>query len=121
MSVFGDLARIAPIGIWEGVLARAVEGAQCSFAVVELDPGSVVPEHRHENEQLGVVLSGAVSMRIGDETREITAGDTYVIRPDLPHEARAGAEGAIVLDVFAPAREDWKSLDREAPRPPRWP
>jgi quercetin dioxygenase-like cupin family protein len=26
------------------------------MAVVELDPGSVVAEHSHENEQLGLVL-----------------------------------------------------------------
>ena len=42
--------------------------------MVELDPGSVVREHRHENEQLGFVVSGSVTFRIGDETRELGAG-----------------------------------------------
>jgi len=57
MSAFRDIAASGAIRIWEGVLARTVEGEQLSLAVVELDPGSVVREHSHENEQLGLVVS----------------------------------------------------------------
>ncbi|CAN5299600.1 hypothetical protein BH20ACT13_BH20ACT13_12880 [soil metagenome] len=71
MSSFGDIAARGPIRIWEGILARTVAGEQLSLAVVELDPGSVVREHSHENEQLGIVVSGSVTFRIGDETREL--------------------------------------------------
>ena len=71
MRSFGDIAGRGPIRIWDGVLARTIEGEQLSLAVVELDPGSVVREHSHENEQLGFVGSGSVTFRIGDETREL--------------------------------------------------
>jgi quercetin dioxygenase-like cupin family protein len=121
MSAFDELPAMAPIDIWNGVVARAVEGEQCSFAVVELDPGSVVAEHSHANEQLGLVLSGSVSFRVGDETRELGPGSTWRIPPDVPHEVHTGAEGAVVIDVFAPAREDWKTLGRSEPTSPRWP
>ena len=60
MAPFDDIATTGPIRIWDGVLARTVEGAQLSLAVVELDPGSDVREHAHENEQLGLVVSGSV-------------------------------------------------------------
>ena len=40
---------------------------------------------------------------------------------DVPHEVRAGPEGAVVIDVFAPARDDWRGLGRDKPREPRWP
>lgn len=121
MSAFDQLPSISPIDIWGGVLARTVEGEQCSFAVVELDPGSVVPEHSHPNEQLGLVMSGSVTFRVGDETRELGPGSTWRIAPDIPHEVHTGEEGAVVLDVFAPAREDWKTLERSQPKSPRWP
>jgi quercetin dioxygenase-like cupin family protein len=121
MSPFDELHAIAPVDIWAGVLARTVEGDQCSFAVVELDPGSVVAEHSHPNEQLGLVVTGSVSFRVGDETRELGPGSTWRIPPDVPHEVHAGADGAVVVDVFAPAREDWKALERARPKPPRWP
>ena len=121
MSAFDEVAGLEPLAVWDGVLARAVEGERCSFALVELDPGAVVAEHRHEHEQLGMVISGSVRFRVGDETRELTAGSTWRIPPNVPHEVHAGAEGAVVIDVFAPPRDDWQALERVEPRPPRWP
>lgn len=121
MSAFADLPNIAPIGIWEGVIARTVEGAECSLGVVELDPDSVVPEHHHPNEQLGMVVRGSVSFRVGDETRTLGPGGTWRIPPNVPHEVHTGPEGAVVIDVFAPARADWATLERDPAREPVWP
>jgi quercetin dioxygenase-like cupin family protein len=121
MGSFDDIATTDPVRIWEGVLARTLEGEQLSLAVVELDPGSVVSEHRHENEQLGFVVSGSVSFRIEDETRELGPGGTWQIPPNAPHEVHAGPEGAVVIDVFAPARDDWQDLERLPAQLPRWP
>ena len=118
---FDDLATTDPVRIWDGVLARTIEGEQLSLAVVELDPGSVVGEHRHENEQLGFVVSGSVMFRIGDETRELGPGGTWQVPPKVPHEVHTGPEGAVVVDVFAPARDDWQALERLPAQPPRWP
>ncbi len=121
MSAFDDVTALGLLAIWEGVAARTLEGERCSLAVVELDPGAVVAEHGHENEQLGLVISGSVSFRVRDETRELGPGGTWRIPPNAPHEVVAGPDGAVVIDVFAPAREDWHGLERLEPRPPRWP
>jgi quercetin dioxygenase-like cupin family protein len=121
MSAFGELESVGAIAIWDGVLARTVDGELCSLAVVELDPGAVVAEHRHANEQLGMVLRGSVSFRVGDEERDLGPGDTWSIPPDIPHEVHAGADGAVVVDVFAPVRDDWATLERSPAQTPRWP
>ena len=121
MPTFDRLAAIAPLGIWDGVIARAVEGSRLTLAVVELEPNAVVAEHSHDNEQLGIVLSGSITLRIEQQERELRPGDTYAIDSDASHEARAGNEGAVVIDVFAPMRADWDSVERLEPRPPRWP
>jgi len=121
MGSFDDIASAEPVRIWEGVLARTIDGEQLSVAVVELDPGSVVREHSHENELLGLVVSGSVTFRIDDETRELGPGGTWLIPPNAPHEVRAGTEGAVVIDVFAPARDDWQALERLPAQSPRWP
>jgi quercetin dioxygenase-like cupin family protein len=81
----------------------------------------VVPEHSHENEQLGLVLRGSVRFRVGDETRELGPGDTWTIPSNVPHEVEVGPDGAEVIDVFAPVRADWGAYEPEEPRPPRWP
>jgi uncharacterized RmlC-like cupin family protein len=105
MSDFDQLAGMQPLRIWDGIAARTVHGQLVSFAVIELDPGSAVPEHMHENEQLGVLASGTMRFRIGDETREL----------------EAGPQGAVAVEVFSPRREDWGGLERLPASPPQWP
>lgn len=121
MSAFDELARIAPRQVWDRIVARSVNGERITMAVVELDPGAVASEHAHENEQLGIVLRGSMAFRVGDEVRELGPGGTWTIPANTPHEATAGPEGAVVIDVFAPPRDDWQALEPLEPRPPRWP
>jgi quercetin dioxygenase-like cupin family protein len=121
MTIFKSLAEIPPQQIWNGVLARTVEGDRMSFAVVELAPNSRVAEHEHPNEQIGIVLQGSMTFTIGVETRVVRAGDTYNIPGGVRHHADTGPEGAVVIDVFAPVRSDWGRFERGAPRPPVWP
>jgi len=121
MSAFADLRDIGPLPIWDGILARNVVGREMNMAVVELDPGAVAAEHSHPNEQLGIVLSGTMTFRIGDETREIGPGTTYTIPADVPHMATAGPDGCVVMDIFAPPRHDWDRFEPQAPRPLLWP
>jgi quercetin dioxygenase-like cupin family protein len=121
VPAFRDLSELAPQQIWDRIAARSLHGERITLSVVELDPGAVVAEHRHENEQLGIVLRGQMSFRIGDEQREVGPGGTWCIPPNTPHEATAGPDGAVVIDVFAPTRDDWSELEPLASRRPRWP
>ncbi|MGH7761173.1 MAG: cupin domain-containing protein [Candidatus Dormibacteraceae bacterium] len=120
-KTFESLRNISPHRLTEGIMARAVEGERGSMAVVQLDPNAVSPVHHHENEQLGFVIAGSIVMRIGTEERELNPGDTYTIPSHVSHDAVAGPDGATVVDVFIPVREDWKKLDRLDPATPRWP
>jgi quercetin dioxygenase-like cupin family protein len=121
MTIFNALAELPPQQIWTGVLARVVEGDRVSFAVVELVPHSVVAEHHHPNEQVGIVLQGSMTFTIGGEKRLIRAGDTYNIPANVPHDAVAGPDGAVVIDVFSPVRADWARFAKLTPQPPVWP
>ncbi len=122
MGAFEDIQAVGPLRIWNDVVAREVHGEQTTLAVVELEPGALVPEHHHVSEQLGLVIEGSVSFRVAGEETELGPGGTWSIPSDVPHEVRAGPQGAVVIDVFSPPRrEDWRDLEREEPRAPRWP
>ena len=56
MGVFDSVSTVRPYKIWDGAVARAVGGERLTFAVVDLEPNRVVPEHQHPNEQVGLVL-----------------------------------------------------------------
>jgi quercetin dioxygenase-like cupin family protein len=121
VSAFGDLSSLGLQRIWEGVHGRVVHGERITMGVIELDANSVVPEHRHENEQLGMCLAGSLVFRVADESRELRPGETWSIPSNVPHEVHVGPDGAVVIDVFAPTRDDWREAPSVDPRPPRWP
>ena len=121
MSAFTSLQSIGPVPIWGGILARAIHGRDLTLAVVELAGGSVVAEHQHVHEQLGIVLRGRVTFTIGSETRELAAGDTYNIPSNARHHVVTGPDGAVLLDVFNPVRTDWRDMPAAAMQPPLWP
>lgn len=121
MANLVDLRAIPPFDVWgDAVRARRVEGERLTLAVVELAPNAVVPEHHHSQEQLGMVIEGRVTFTIGDETRELGPGGTWRILSNEPHMVVTGPDGATVIDVFSPTRDDW-DYPLQEPRAPNWP
>ncbi len=94
----------------DGVRGRALFGDDAMLNLVELDPGAIVPEHSHPHEQLGIALSGLIVMTIDGEETPMGPMDAMHIPSGVVHSGRAGPEGAVVLDVFAPIREDFRAL-----------
>jgi len=122
MANLVDLESIAPFDVWgDAVRARRVQGDKVTLAIVELAPNAVVPEHRHPNEQLGMVIQGSVTFTLDGETRDLAPGGTWRILADRPHVVQAGPEGAVVIDVFSPIRTDWDQFEPLEPRAPVWP
>jgi unsaturated pyranuronate lyase len=77
-----------------------------TFARIVLEQGAVVPRHEHPNEQISTLLEGRLRFALGDDELVVSPGETLAIPADLPHEVEA-LERSVVLDVFAPVREDW--------------
>jgi quercetin dioxygenase-like cupin family protein len=121
MTYLKDLNEISPLPIWTGVVARPLRGEQLSFAHIELDANSHVPEHQHDNEQLGILVHGSMRFRIGDETKECVPGSTWSIPANVPHEAHAGPDGAVAIEAFVPRRADWDQFEPQSPTATRWP
>lgn len=111
MGAMNTLAAMSALRLWNDVTARVVHGERMSLAVVELPPGAVVPEHSHHNEQMGVLLRGSVTFTIGNEQDQLSPGAAWRILANVPHCVEAGPDGAVVVEAFAPRREDWDGLE----------
>ena len=89
---------------------RMLNGDAMTLAQITLAAGAVVPEHAHPNEQIATVLSGRLRFVVGGDEREVGAGESVLIPCEVPHRVEA-LEDSVVLDAFAPRREDWLSGD----------
>ncbi len=91
-----------------GIRARVFPGTHVMLSVVEIDPWSESPVHAHPNEQWGVCLEGDW-IRIQDGVEySVKAGDFWETPPNVPHGGRALGSRCVVLDIFAPSREDYR-------------
>jgi hypothetical protein len=68
-----------------------------------------------------MLLRGSLTFRIGGESRDLEAGATWRILGDTPHDVRVGPEGALLVEAFAPARDDWGGLEQLGVERPSWP
>lgn len=121
MSAFAEIGSLGPQQIWEGVTGRTVHGERVTLSLLELDPNALVPEHAHENEQVGILLQGSMRFTVGGETRDLVPGSTWRILANVPHSVAVGPEGAVLVEVWSPVRDDWHALEAQEPRPGRWP
>jgi len=62
--------------------------------------------HRHPHEQIVYVVSGRLQVTIAGQMFEIGAGDSFVVRGGVEHQASA-LDDSVVIDVFTPCRNDY--------------
>jgi quercetin dioxygenase-like cupin family protein len=119
---FATVSEIEPVALMEGLRVRPVSGERITLAVFELDPGTPMPQHRHPNEQVGLVIRGEFTFTVGGETRLRKAGDMWVIPPGVPHAVElTGTAGCTIVETFSPPRDDWADKPRNQPSADRWP
>ena len=95
-----------PFQIFPNVRLHAIGGEQVLLCRVTYEPGTTVARHAHEQtEQVMVVTNGRVTMTVGDETRELEAGDVVVVNRAVEHELHSEA-GCTFFEALAPVPLD---------------
>jgi mannose-6-phosphate isomerase-like protein (cupin superfamily) len=68
-----------------------------------LDRGGAIPEHRHPNEEVYVILSGTGLITVSNEQREVAEDCCVYIPPGAPHFLQNTGDGVLtVLWIYAP-------------------
>ena len=96
---------LIPLG---GGLSRRVLAQNEDMMAVEVtfEKGAVGAIHTHPHTQITYVLRGRFEATLGNTTKILEVGDSYLTTPNLPHGVLCLEEGAL-LDVFTPRREDF--------------
>ena len=109
---FPDIMRVArgegPVFSPEPGLERRVLAHNQNMMLVEhqMQVGWAGARHAHPHDQLVYVISGRLRFSCGDSTFEAGAGDSFILRGNIEHQAWA-LKPSVVLDVFTPYREDY--------------
>lgn len=83
-------------------------GEKMTMIIATIQSGVNVPAHSHPHEQVGMVVSGGASFRIGDDERIVRANEFYRIPSDVEHEVTAvGDEPFVTYETFYPVRQDF--------------
>jgi quercetin dioxygenase-like cupin family protein len=95
-----------------GITTRIFPGDQAMLSVVRLDANAEGTLHSHPQEQWGVMLEGSAIRTQDGEDFPVTAGDFWRTPGGVTHTVKAGPEGAVILDVFAPPRDEYRKAGK---------
>lgn len=101
------LSEIEAKEIQPGLHGKMVHGKQLTWAFWEVEKGAGVPEHQHPHEQIMHVVEGEFEFTLNGKTKVYRNGDIVVIPSNVPHAGTA-LTPCKLMDVFSPAREDYK-------------
>jgi quercetin dioxygenase-like cupin family protein len=105
---FVDKSRCSHHSIFPGVDIFTTHGDHLMLSLVEFQPHSVVEEHSHPHEQMGLMLEGEALFIVGGQERLVKAGEMWRIPGGVKHKVIAGDAPCKALDVFYPIRDDYR-------------
>ena len=90
--------------------------APVSIYFVEAPPGRGPVLHTHPYVETVVVLEGSGRLRIGNEERDVVAGDIAVVPPNTPHRfVNSGTTRLRQIDIHASPRFVQTNLEESLP------
>jgi quercetin dioxygenase-like cupin family protein len=101
-------AEVKPTYVFEGIARRTLSWGEKVMVIQNtFSPGTSVPEHAHVHEQISYVVEGSLVVTMEGTAFTLKAGDSLLMPSNLSHSASA-PQGAVVIEAFAPPREDFK-------------
>ncbi len=90
-----------------GFLFKEAHLSNVMITWVEMEPGSILPEHRHDHEQISLVVEGSLELTVNGSTRVMNKGDVAIVPPNVLHSGRVMDAFTIAVDAWHPIRDDY--------------
>jgi len=108
-AVFFAAGELTEIAFGAAISMRMV-GRQTKNRALQMlretyQPGADTGEEmlRHQGEECGIVVSGALAVTVGAQERVLQAGDAYYFRSDIPHRFRnTGTDVCVLVSASSP-------------------
>jgi quercetin dioxygenase-like cupin family protein len=103
---FFDLEKMKPEEITEIYRRKVALGQNITVARVEVMQGATTQSHKHESEEVIIVLRGAWRFHLPSGEVTLKANQMLSIPPGTEHSSEV-IEDTVALDICTPARTDW--------------
>jgi len=75
------------------------------------EPGAVIADHNHPNEQIGTCIKGVGELTSGGKVLKTIPGTSWTIPANETHRyINTGTEPVEMIEAFSPPREDYTSV-----------
>jgi quercetin dioxygenase-like cupin family protein len=105
---FYDWDSMRPEEVTELYLRKIAHGTGIVVARVEAREGAVTRPHKHESEEIVLVLKGAWRFALPSGEVTLRANQMLSIPPGVEHASEV-LEDTVAIDICSPARPDWVS------------
>ena len=103
-----NLCNINAKEVVQGYFGKFINSQNMSMAIWEVKADSPLPEHKHINEQITMILKGKFKMIVDGKTQILESGSVIIIPSNVPHSGLSITDCKII-DAFHPVREDFKN------------
>ena len=90
-----------------GSTSHLVGGERVLVSFLTMSANSYFPPHRHEAEQIMIVLDGYIDEIIEGKLYSAKKGDVLILPSNIEHGGYIGEVDCRVIDIFSPPREDY--------------
>jgi quercetin dioxygenase-like cupin family protein len=100
-----DLSNYSQIlpGISKKALVYGDNSLLCEF---HLKQGSIIPPHKHPQEQTGYLISGRLLFTSNENKFIAEPGSSWNFKADVEHSAEV-LEDSVAIELFSPIRQDY--------------
>jgi len=96
-----------------GSVSHLVAGEKVLVSFLTMSANSYFPPHRHEAEQVMIVVDGYMDEIIEGKLYRVKKGDVIILPSNIEHGGRIGEVACRVIDIFSPPREDYLEKYRQ--------
>lgn len=105
---------IPPTELAPGSMSHLIAGDKVVVSFLTMPAGAHFPVHKHEAEQIMIVLEGYCDEIIEGKLYRVRSGDVIMLPSNIEHGAYLREVDCRVIDIFAPPRPDLVEKARKA-------
>jgi len=98
---------VLPIAEPPGATQHFVVSEKVMIMFGTMAPNSIHALHRHEEEQITIVVDGAMDFILEGKLYPLEKGSLMIFPPNIEHGAYASDKGVSTISVFTPPRQDY--------------